>query len=81
MLVLTRRRGESIVIRDDILATVIEVRGDRVRLGIEAPREGFTMRSTDRSVLSNRKSSSSYLERQVYRVFSETAWQALSCCR
>jgi len=39
MLVLTRKRTESIVIAGDIIITVLEVRGDRVRLGVEAPRE------------------------------------------
>ena len=39
MLVLSRKKNESIVIRDDIIVTVVEVRGDKVRLGIEAPRE------------------------------------------
>ena len=38
MLVLTRRVNESIVINDDVSVLVVEVRGDRVRLGIEAPK-------------------------------------------
>ncbi|MEV7972408.1 carbon storage regulator CsrA [Cellulomonas sp. NPDC089187] len=38
MLVLSRRVGERLVIGDDIVVTVIEVRGDGVRLGIDAPR-------------------------------------------
>lgn len=39
MLVLTRHKDESIVIDDYIKITVVEIRGDKVRLGIEAPRE------------------------------------------
>jgi carbon storage regulator len=39
MLVLSRRVGERLLIGDDIVVTVIEVRGDGVRLGIDAPRE------------------------------------------
>ena len=39
MLVLSRKKNESIIIRDDIVVTVVEVRGDKVRLGIDAPRE------------------------------------------
>lgn len=39
MLVLARKVGQSIVINDNIKILVIEVRGDQVRLGIEAPRE------------------------------------------
>mgnify|MGYP000751836221 CR=1 FL=1 len=38
MLVLSRRVGESVVIGDDITVTVLEVRGDVVRVGIDAPR-------------------------------------------
>ena len=38
MLVLSRRVGESIVIGDDVRVTVLEVRGDVVRVGIKAPR-------------------------------------------
>src|SRR3954471_13970135 len=38
MLVLTRRSGESVMIGDDVVITVLEVRGDVVRLGIDAPR-------------------------------------------
>lgn len=39
MLVLSRKKSESIVINDDITIVVVEIRGDKVRLGIEAPKE------------------------------------------
>ncbi len=39
MLVLSRDFDESIMIGDDIKVTVVEVRGNKVRLGIEAPKE------------------------------------------
>jgi len=39
MLVLSRKKNESIVIDGVVKITVVEVRGDKVRLGIEAPRE------------------------------------------
>ena len=39
MLVLSRQRDESIMIGDNVVVTIVDVRGDRVRLGIEAPRE------------------------------------------
>jgi carbon storage regulator len=38
MLVLSRRVGESVVIGDEVTVTVLEVRGDVVRVGIDAPR-------------------------------------------
>lgn len=38
MLVLTRKAGESIVIGNDVVVTVLEVRGDQIRVGIQAPR-------------------------------------------
>ncbi|MDH3717393.1 MAG: carbon storage regulator CsrA [Planctomycetota bacterium] len=39
MLVLSRQRDESIMIGDNIVVTIVDVRGDKVRLGIEAPTE------------------------------------------
>jgi len=39
MLVLSRMKNESIIINDDITIVVVEIRGDKVRLGIEAPKE------------------------------------------
>jgi len=39
MLVLSRQRDESIVIGEDIVVTIVDIRGDKVRLGIEAPTE------------------------------------------
>ena len=39
MLVLSRQRDESIIIGDHIVITIVDIRGDKVRLGIEAPKE------------------------------------------
>ena len=39
MLVLSRKKNESIVIDDNITIVVVEIRGDKVRLGVEAPKE------------------------------------------
>ena len=44
MLVLSRFPGDSIHIGDDIVITVIEVRGDKVRLGIDAPQTAVILR-------------------------------------
>ncbi len=38
MLVLSRQKDESIIIGDDVEVTIVDVRGDKVRLGISAPR-------------------------------------------
>lgn len=39
MLVLSRKKNESIIINDNITVTIVEIRGDKVRLGIDAPKE------------------------------------------
>ena len=39
MLVLSRQRDESIIIGDNIVITIVDIRGDKVRLGINAPTE------------------------------------------
>ena len=39
MLVLSRKKNESIVINNDVIVTVVEIRGDKVRLGIVAPKD------------------------------------------
>ncbi len=39
MLVISRKKGESLVIDDNITIVVVEIRGDKVRLGVEAPKE------------------------------------------
>jgi carbon storage regulator len=45
MLILTRRPGESIQIGDDIEISVLEIRGNQVRIGINAPPEVLVLRS------------------------------------
>lgn len=44
MLALTRKTGQSIIIGDQIEITVVEVKGDQVRLGIKAPKEVSILR-------------------------------------
>ena len=45
MLVLSRQRDESIIIGDNIVITIVDIRGDKVRLGIEAPKDVTVIRS------------------------------------
>jgi carbon storage regulator len=44
MLVLTRKRFQEIIIRDDIKITIVEIRGDKVKIGIDAPRDVTVLR-------------------------------------
>ena len=44
MLILSRQRDESIVIGDDVIITVKDIRGNTVRIGIEAPKEVLVFR-------------------------------------
>lgn len=39
MLVLTRKKGEQIIVNNDITIEVVEIRGDKVRIGVKAPKE------------------------------------------
>ena len=45
MLVLSRKQTESIIINDNIVVTVLSVRGNKVQLGVDAPREMSVLRS------------------------------------
>ena len=39
MLVLSRKKDQSIIINDNIVVTIVDIRGDKVRLGFDAPKE------------------------------------------
>lgn len=56
MLVLSRQRDESIHIGDDIVVTVVDIRGDRVRIGIKAPREVSVCRREVYEIMQREKS-------------------------
>ncbi|MCA9099223.1 MAG: carbon storage regulator CsrA [Planctomycetaceae bacterium] len=51
MLVLSRKKNEQIVIAENIVITVVEVRGDKVRLGIQAARETSVHRKEVRETI------------------------------
>ena len=55
MLVLSRKKNESIVIDDTIIVTVVEIRGDKVRLGIQAPKEVPVHRSEVHAAIHNQE--------------------------
>ena len=60
MLVLTRKPGERLVIGDNIVVTVVDVKGDNIRIGIDAPREVKVYRGEifDAIVAENRQAAS-----------------------
>jgi carbon storage regulator len=51
MLVLSRKSNESIHIGDSVVVTVLEIRGNKVRLGIDAPKEIHVLRSELKDVI------------------------------
>ena len=65
MLVLSRKKNESIIIDDKIVITVIEIRGDKVRLGIEAPREVAIHRSEVRDAIAAAEAAIPHLEQET----------------
>jgi len=75
MLVLSRRVGESIVVGDDVTVTVLEVRGDVVRVGIDAPRSVRVHRaellqdveSTNRASVARDEDAASLAEQLAHR--------------
>lgn len=55
MLILSRKKDESIVIAENIVITVTEISGDRVRIGIKAPRDLPVYRSEIQTILDQKK--------------------------
>ncbi len=66
MLVLSRKRGESIIINENIIVTVVDIRRDKVRLGIESPRETSLSRGEASEAL--REESESWPSSQTHPV-------------
>jgi carbon storage regulator len=62
MLILTRRVGETLVIGDDVTVTVLGVRGNQVRLGVNAPKDIAVHREEIYQRIQNEKDSSNSAE-------------------
>jgi len=69
MLVLSRKKNESIVINDTITLVVVEIRGDKVRLGIDAPKDVSVHRKEVYDAIQNSQRTS-HGKRQPEPVFS-----------
>jgi len=81
MLVLSRKKNESIVINNDITIVVVEIRGDKVRLGVEAPKEVPVHRRESTTRSSETSSLSKKATRHVRRNRrARTSPAADSCC-
>ena len=71
MLVLSRRKNESVVINNDITITVVEIRDDKVRLGIVAPRDVPVHRQEVHDAIHGRDSIGDFSIRPVEEEISE----------
>ena len=63
MLVLSRYRDESIYIGDDIVITVVDIRGDRVRIGVQAPPDVSVHRQEVYEAIKNEREPGSVLRK------------------
>ncbi len=73
MLVLTRKKGEILAIGEDILISVIDVRGDAVRIGIEAPKSVPIWRKEvlDEIVEENRRALKAKPSKELEKLFEK----------
>ncbi len=67
MLVLSRQRDESIIIGDNIVVTIVDIRGDKVRLGIDAPSEIPVHRREIHEAIQRENQRSAQLEPETHR--------------
>ncbi len=72
MLVLSRQRDESIMIGDNIVITIVDIRGDKVRLGINAPTEIPVHRQEVYEAIQRENLRASQLEPKDTRVLGKT---------
>jgi carbon storage regulator len=64
MLVLSRHRDETIMIGDDVEITVVDIRGDKVRLGVHAPREVRVHRKEVYQAIQQENTEASHIQAQ-----------------
>ncbi len=67
MLVLSRQKDESIIIGDDVEITIVDVRGDKVRLGINAPRSISVHRKEIYEAIQREKAEKAKLEEDDHK--------------
>ena len=72
MLVLSRHRDESIMIGDDIVVTIVDIRGDKVRLGIDAPPDIPVHRQEVQDAIKREKHKAAQLKPDDTRDLGET---------
>jgi carbon storage regulator len=76
MLVLSRQRDESIIIGDNIVVTIVDIRGDKVRLGINAPTEIPVHRQEVYEAIQRENLRSARLEPKDAQALGRAAWQS-----
>ncbi|MEG1953475.1 MAG: carbon storage regulator CsrA [Hydrogenoanaerobacterium sp.] len=72
MLVLSRKAGESVYIGDDIKITVVEFVGDKVKIGIEAPKSMTVLREELYQTLSTNKQATENVNSQLLRELAQS---------
>lgn len=71
MLVLSRSKGEKIVINNDIVLTILEVSGDHVRIGIDAPPEVTVYREEIYKALQDQNRSAAAIQDNAQQLLSQ----------
>ncbi|MEF9852356.1 MAG: carbon storage regulator CsrA [Hydrogenoanaerobacterium sp.] len=72
MLVLSRKAGESVYIGDDIKITVVEFIGDKIKIGIEAPKSMTVLREELYQTLSTNKQATENVNSQLLRELAQS---------
>ena len=72
MLILSRKIGESVVINDNITVKILEVSGDKVRIGIDAPKEVSILRNELKETAEQNKNSAAQISRGKLADFLKT---------